>query len=213
MPVPIVDDAGCPDLMQWLRSDPLQQLMTDLIDELRLVRVSSYSARAFHRPDAHPRRSIRLNAADDPDRPELVLLLCHELGHHVAGLRAGHSAGWRVAYAELVKKAGGLGLLTEEQVSMGMDAALWGPATAGFDWREHRRHRRDLRHQHDRPHLQRLLEDGVRVGSRIGFRFRGRQVRATVTRINRRTVTANAEGERLIYRIPFSIVRVLNEDE
>ncbi len=203
MPIDIGDSAGSPDAADWLRSEPVQQLMAGHVDRVQLVRVKSYHGKAFvHR--RHPRRTIRLNVAADPNRADLTLVLCHELAHHVVGVRHHHAARWREAYAALVRRAGDLGLLSEERVHDGVDAALHGPASAGANWRDRRADRtRDRRDAAQRSRHE-LEAAGVGVGAQVSFEYRGRRWLGEVTRMNRLTASVDAASKTYThFRVPY----------
>lgn len=207
--VPVIDRARRPDLAEFLKTAPVQRLVAGHVDGLVLVRVKSYRGRARLRPDATVEREVRLNAGCDPSRGELVVVLCHELAHHRAGMGLHHAPKWRRAYAELVREAQELGLLTREEAEGATDAALHGPSSAGLDWREKRSAREQSKRDSDADALAPLLAAGMRVGSQVAFIHRGKRVVAEVTRINRRTVSAVSRNRRIRYRFSFPLVELV----
>jgi len=205
--VKVIDEAGAPDLADFMRSPAVQDLMVERADLLCLVRAKSYGGRACLSTDGRGSRWVRLAADLGLDRSELVFLLCHELAHHAAGLRELHSDRWRQACADLVREAGQLGLLSDRRVRQGVDMAVNGRATTFRGWPERAR-----QYEADRKRLltaakDNLLRMGVKPGVEITFGYRRRTYRGEVIRVNRRTVSVGEPGgDRTLFRVPFERV-------
>jgi len=192
------------EALAWLRSEPVQKLTRGRAHRVTLVGERWYQGKAMERDDGY--RRVWLKVAGEPSFAELTVTLCHELAHFQAEEVRLHDDSWRMAFAQLISEAGRLGLLTEDEVEAGLDAALNGPRGAGLDWRERLAERERNKARRDQSTLQPLLDAGLKVGSQVRFTFRGEPVVAEVTRINRRTISALRPDGRMRYRLSFSLV-------
>lgn len=201
--VEIADRCGAEALACWLRSQPVQQLMTGKVDVVDLKRVKSYLGRAALSGPSRDRRAIRLNADPELEDAERVVLLCHELAHHVAGLRAHHGPRWREEWMALAERAFALGLIAADQMDWVRCLTRWGPATR---FRGHPRRAERLKAQREHQGLlgrMRLEEMRVRPGVQVISHYRRQTWRGEVIRINRYTVSIGQPGKRhVIARVP-----------
>jgi len=181
--------------------------MAGVVDVVYLVRVKSYGGQAFRKAGLLGPRCIRLNANCDFDRSEMVLILCHELAHQLAGVQESHSDDWRIAYASFVRQAGRLGLLTPEETDQGVKMALHGAATSFLGWPERAEKLRQARRRQAARFRAVLMQSGVKAGSLIVFRYKRRQWRGGVIRLNRYTVSVGEPtGTETLVRVPFQRV-------
>jgi len=200
--VPVVELVGGETLAALMRSAPVQELIAGHADVIELVAVKSYGGSAFVRRDGT--RVVRLNVALNASASEFVLVLCHELAHHIAGVLRRHDPSWREACADLLRRAGSLGLLSDEEVEQGVDTALHGPASIfrGWDGRPGRREwlRKGVLNR-DRDALR---ERGIEPGSLVTFRYRNQWWRGEVVKVNRKTVSVGQPGTGVaLLRVPF----------
>lgn len=192
------------DAVEWLNSLKVQLLACERADRITLVGERWYTGKAWIDEEGCQRVALNLAAHRSP--AELTVTLCHELAHFEAEELRLHDDSWRLAFAELISEAGRLGLLTDDEVEAGLDAALNGPRGAGLDWRERIAERERNKARRDQSALQPLLDAGLKVGSQVRFTFRGEPVVAEVIRINRRTISALRPDGRMRYRLSFSRV-------
>lgn len=206
--VPVIQLTEADELADMLRATAVQELMSERVDLIELIAVSSYCGKAFVRGNGC--RVIRLNTTLELEASEYVMLLCHELAHHAAGLGQRHSQRWREEYAHLIGRAGGLGLLGAAEVECGVHMALYEPASVFYGWPEHASKRRRRRMQQIEDQRTALCELGMAPGAVVVFRYRRRWRQAEVIRVNRHTVTVGEPGTGMaLLRVPFQrIVQV-----
>ena len=204
----VLDQQYMDEMLAWLRSGAVEQLAGGRANHIMLVGKRRYQGMASMRGRDGYRR-IRLNVAKCPSVAELALTLCHELAHYAGEAMSGHTPQWREAFAEIVREAGRLGIITDEEVTAGLDAALHGPSSAGLYWREKRAELEQVKRDNDSAALAPLLAAGMQVGSSVAFTHGGKRVVAEVTRINRRTISALSPDGEMRYRFSFSLVELV----
>lgn len=134
--VPLIEPVHAEDLVPFLRSQPMQELMGGRTDFAQATRAKSYLAQAcFWRG----RRLIRVSANPELSTSELTFVLCHELAHHMVGLTEKHSDEWRRECMQLVREAGELGLLSGRRVAQAVDMLRYGPVSKFRGWPERAR--------------------------------------------------------------------------
>ena len=182
--------------------------MSGHVDLIELIAVRSYCGRAFVRGNGC--RVIRLNTTLELAASEYIMLLCHELAHHVAGLGRRHSRHWRETYAHLIGRAGSLGLLGAGEVERGVYMALYEPASIFRGWPERAAERRRKHVRQIEQARIALCKLGMVPGAVVVFRYRRRWWQAEVIRVNRHTVTVGEPGTGIaLLRVPFQrIVQV-----
>jgi len=200
--VPVVELARDEELAALMRSEPLQELIAEHADVIELVAVKSYVGNAIRRRDGT--RVVRMNVALDAGDSEFVLVLCHEVAHHIAGVRRRHDETWRRACAELLRRAGGLGLLSDEEVAQGVDTVLHGAASIFRGWDGPGTGREWLSSEVLDRDRERLREQGIELGSLVTFRYRNRWWQGEVVQVNRKTVSVGEPGKGVaLLRVPF----------
>jgi len=205
--VPVFDGAESEQLARLARCDRMQQLMAGRTDWVRIVRVSSYGAKAFAPEGKLSFRWMRLNAACELEDTEWTVVICHELAHLTAGLEHHHNGHFRATWQELVSEAADLGLLTEEREAQATRMVLVGAASVFRGWPENAR-RRGAEHEEQLAAIRNeLTEMGVAPGVQIVYRYGHGARRAFVIRVNGRTVSVGQPGSgEVLRRVPLNRV-------
>ncbi len=201
--VPVVELVSGDELAALMRSAPVQELIAGHVDVIELVAVRSYVGNAIRRRNGV--RVVRMNVALDAGDSEHVLVLCHETAHHIAGVRRRHDQSWRNACAELLQRAGSLGLLSEDEVERSVAEVLHGSASIFRGLDGEAGEREWLNSEVLDRDRERLREQGIELGSLVTFRYRNRWWQGEVVQVNRKTVSVGEPGTDVaLLRVPFS---------
>ncbi|MFO7947715.1 MAG: hypothetical protein R6V19_12975 [Armatimonadota bacterium] len=205
--VPIFERVHSGDFYDFMDSEPVQELMAGRADIVEITAAKSYAGQASM---LRGLRLVRLSIYHELDHDEMAFIICHELAHHETGLKEQHSDEWRESCADLAREAGELKLLPPKRVKQAVGLALDGTATKFWGWPERAQKRKKEREAALAKLRAKLIEDGVRPGGQIAFKYRGDLVRGEVIRINKTTISVGERGgERTLVRVPFTRVHTI----
>lgn len=200
--IPVIERVDSDGLASFLRSEGVQSLMAGLVDLVEIKRVTSYIGQASARNGI---RRIRISVQPALDESEITFIVCHELAHHAAGLQEQHGERWRLECLKLVDRAGELGLLSSTRVTQARQMVMHGAASKFRGWPERAREVRAKRKARRSAARAEAVAAGVRPGTIVHFRYRGRLWRGEVVRVNRVTVSVGEPGgDRTLLRVPFT---------
>ncbi len=208
--VPLIEPVEADDLVPFLRSNPVQELMSGRTDFAQATRAKSYVGQACQWRD---RRLVRLSGRLPLGESEFTFVLCHELAHHVVGLSDKHNGDRRQECMGLVREAGDRSLLCQRRVGQALDMLRYGAVTTFRGWPERAREIERAKKARRIAARAELVDMGVEPGAMVRYRLRDTIYRAQVIRVNRCTVGVGKPGsEKVLRRVPFARVVGVSDD-